>query len=77
MVPKTPATVEQVKSAIVDQGYETKDITELYYKSDPEFKNTLNKCISFEKDDLHFEFFDFNNDNSAVNIYSQAYQEIS
>ena len=76
-VPKTPATTEQVKSVITAQGYEPKDITELYYESDPGFKNTLNKCISFDKDDIHFEFFDFKNDSSAVNIYSQAYQEIS
>lgn len=76
-VPKTPATTEQVNSVITAQGYEPTDITELYYESDPGFKNTLNKCISFDKDDIHFEFFDFNNDSSAVNIYSQAYQEIS
>lgn len=76
-VPKTPATTEQVEAVITAQGYEPTDITELYYESDPGFKNTLNKCISFDKDDIHFEFFDFNNDNSAVNIYSQAYQEIS
>lgn len=76
-VPKTPATVEQVRSVITTQGYEPKDITEQYYKSDPGFKSTLNKCISFDKDDIHFEFFDFNNDNSAVNVYSQVYSQVS
>lgn len=76
-VPKTPATTEQVKSVIVAQGYEPKDITEQYYESDPVFKNTLNKCISFDKDDIHFEFFDFNNNNSAIDIYSQVYSQLS
>lgn len=76
-VPKTPATVEQVKSVIVAQGYEPKDITEQYYESDPRFKIVLNKCISFDKDDIHFEFFDFNNDNSAINVYSQVYSQAS
>lgn len=76
-VPKTPATTEQVKSVIIAQGYEPKDITEQYYESDPGFKSVLNRCISFDKDDIHFEFFDFNNDNSAVNVFSQVYQEVS
>ncbi|MGN0547548.1 MAG: hypothetical protein ACI4I3_09460 [Acutalibacteraceae bacterium] len=76
-ISKTPATPEQVKSTLIAQGYEPKDITEFYYESDPGFKSVLNKCISFDEEDLHFEFFVFNNDNSAVNIYSQAYQKIS
>lgn len=76
-VPKTPATTEQVKSVITAQGYEPKDITEQYYESDPGFKSVLNRCISFDKNDIHFEFFDFNNDNSAINVFSQVYQEVS
>lgn len=76
-VPKTPATTEQVKSVIVAQGYEPKDITEQYYESDSGFKSVLNHCISFDRDDIHFEFFDFNNNNSAVNVFSQVYQEVS
>ena len=75
--PKTPATTEQVKSVIIAQGYEPKDITEQYYESDPGFKSVLNRCISFDKDDIHFEFFDFNNNNSAINIYSQVYSQLS
>lgn len=76
-VPKTPVTTEQVKSVIVAQGYEPKDITEQYYESDPGFKSVLNRCISFDKDDIHFEFFDFNNDNSAIDVYSQVYSQVS
>ena len=76
-VPKTPVTAEQVKAAITAQGYEVKDITEQYYESDPRFKFTLNKCISFDKDDIHFEFFDFNNNNSAIDVYSQVYSQLS
>ncbi len=76
-VPKTPATTEQVESVIIAQGYEPKDITEQYCESDPGFTNVLNQCISFDKDDIHFEFFDFNNNNSAVNVFSQVYQEVS
>ncbi len=76
-VPKTPVTAEQVKSVMIEQGYEPQDISNYYYNRDTDFKSVLKKCIAIEKDDLHFEFFEFNNDNSAVSIYSQAYQEIS
>lgn len=74
--PKTPATSEQVWDAITAQGYDPQDITGSYYNHNSNFKNVLLKCIAFEKDDIHFEFFDFNNDNSSINIYSQAYSEI-
>lgn len=75
--PKTVATSEQIWNAISAQGYEPQDITESYYNHDSGFKNVLLKCIAFEKDDIHFEFFDFNNNNSAIDIYSQAYTDIT
>lgn len=74
--PKTPATVEQMKAEITNQGYVPEDIATYYYESDPEFKNTLINCIAFESDDIHFEFFNFNNEASAISIYSQAYEDI-
>ena len=76
-VPKTPATTEQVKSVMIAQGYEPQDISDFYYDKDVDFKKVLNKCIAIEKENLHFEFFDFNNDNSAVDIFRQAYQKMS
>lgn len=76
-VPKTPATLEQVKSVMTAQGYEPQDISDFYYDKDVDFKRVLNKCIAIEKDDLHFEFFEFNNDNSAIELFQQAYQKIS
>ncbi len=75
--PKVPATSEEVWGLIELQGYEPEDYTELYHQSDVSFQNSLNKCIGFLNNDISFEFFEFNNQNSAENIYSQAYQKIT
>ena len=74
---KTPATADEVWAAIEAQGYEPKDITEIYYENDPESRFCLIKCISFEHEDIYFEFFEFDNKGSAVDIYGQAYYKIS
>ncbi len=76
VVPKTPATAEQVWEVLTSQGYEPQDITELYFKKDSGFKQILIKCVAFEKDDIHFEFFVFNNKGSAIDTYRQAYTQI-
>ena len=75
-VPKTPATTEQVKEIIINQGYVPEEIVSYYYESDTGFKDTLNNCIAFESKDIHFEFFNFNNEASAKSIYIQAYEDI-
>lgn len=74
--PKTPTSSEKIWSIITEQGYEPEDVTAYYCVKDPAFQDTLTKCIAFEKDDIHFEFFDFNNEHSAINIYKQAYEMI-
>ena len=74
--PKTPATSEQVWNTIVAQGYEPEDIADKYHSQDPESKNSLLKCIAFENSDVHFDFFEFNSDSMAQNIYSQFHRKI-
>lgn len=74
--PKTPTSSENIWTILIEQGYEPEDVTAYYCAKDSNFQNTLTKCIAFEKDDMHFEFFEFNNKNSAVDIYGQAYTEI-
>lgn len=74
--PKTPATSEQVWNTIVAQGFEPEDIADKYHSQDPESKNSLLKCIAFENSDVHFEFFEFNSDSMAQNIYSQFHRKI-
>lgn len=73
---KTPVTAEQIKSVILEQGYEPQDITEAYYINDALSKTTLNKCIAFYHEDIHFEYFELNNDDKAQNIYSQFHRKI-
>ncbi|MBR2957534.1 MAG: hypothetical protein IKC20_04715 [Clostridia bacterium] len=75
--PKTPATVDEVWTAIEAQGYKPKDITQTYYDNDSDAFMYLIKCISFDKEDIHFEFFEFNNEDSAKDLYGQAHYKIT
>lgn len=77
VVPKNPATTEQVRGVLISQGYEPQDITEWYFKHDKNFKLSLIQCIAIEKDDIHFEFFVFNGKSAAVDVYAQFYSKIS
>lgn len=74
---KTPATTQEVKEAIVNYGYEPIDYTDSYYEADISFQLALKECIAFESDDIHFEFFEFNSKEDAVDIWGQAYQKIT
>lgn len=76
VVPKDPITSEQAWNVMVEQGYEPQDITEQYYKKNDGAKSVLNKCIAFEKGDIHFEFYEFYSRNSAIDLYGQAYTKI-
>ena len=75
--PKTPATSDEVWQIIEEQGFTPQDVTEDYYESDVGFRFSLIKCVAFEEDDIHFEFFEFNNRDSAIDIYGQAYHKIT
>lgn len=70
---KETAFVEQVYSVMTAQGFEPKVITEEYYQHDADFKEVLIKCIAIEKEDIRFDFFEFNNRDSAIEIYQQAH----
>ncbi len=76
IVPKTPVTSQQMWNIMVENGYEPKDITKWYYENDKNFKDTLIKCIAFEKNDIHFEFYDFVNRNCATDVFAQLYSQI-
>ena len=74
---KIPATSDEVWKIIEEQGYEPKDYTEGYHNTDVSFELSLIKCVGFEKDDIFFQFFEFNNEDNAIDIYGQAYQKIT
>ena len=64
--PKTPATSNIVWNTVVSQGYEPEDIADKYHNQDPESKNSLLKCIAFKNSDVHFEFFELNNNSNLT-----------
>lgn len=74
--PKTPATADEVWQIIEEQGYKPEDITETYLKNDSDAFLSLIKCIAFKYEDIEFQFFEFNNRGSAIDIYGQAYHNI-
>jgi len=76
IVPKTPATVQEIAEVLVKNGYEPQDITALYVAQNPNVAQNLKQCIAIEKEDIHFEFYSFNNEKSAINLYSSAYSLI-
>ena len=73
IVPKTPAAAEQVIAALISHGYEPQDITEQYIAQNPDTARNLRQCVTAEKEDVHFEFYSFYNEKSAVNLYSTAF----
>ena len=68
-IPKTPATAEQVWDVMVSKGHEPEDVTEKY----TEISSILMKCIRFQEDDVHFEFFVLNNQESAIKVWRELY----
>lgn len=77
VVNKEPLTADVVSSIISSHGYTPQETTDIYYYKKPESKSVLDHCIAFESDDIHFEYFVFNNRNSAVDIYGQLYTNIT
>lgn len=77
IVNKEPLTADKVAGIISSHGYEAEDITKQYYEMDEGFKTTLDKCVAFQKGDIHFEFFVFKDKNGALDLYGQAYNKIT
>lgn len=70
--PITPVTTGKMWAVLVEQGYEPYDTTATYLKQD----SSLIKAISVQKDDLRFDFFEFDNNGSAANVVSHACSKI-
>ncbi len=70
--PKEVATAEQVRIAILEAGYQPVDATELY----TEDMLSLIQCIAFEKDDVYFSFYVFQNQSNAESFYASAHSHI-
>lgn len=68
------ATAEQVKTVLSQQGLQPVDITDTAIEN---FSGAgLENCIIAEQDDIRFEFYRFDNVDSARKVYRQAYTKI-
>lgn len=65
---KTPATCQQVTTVLSDLGYVPSDTTSLYLEDDAQLKSS----VAIENEQIRFDFFEFGNENSAENVYSNA-----
>ncbi len=66
---KVPVTSEHMWDVLVLHGFEPYDLTESYDQSD---NIAINKCIVVEREDTHFEFYDYIDETSALNKSVQA-----
>lgn len=69
---KTPVTCQQVTTALSNLEYTPSDTTDAYLKQDSHLKSS----VAIETDNIRFDFFEFDNDNSASNVYTHAYKQI-
>lgn len=74
--PKTPVTSEQMWDVLVTRGCEPQDLTESYIEDNPDAKAYLNRCIVGEKNELHFEFYDYASLTNAWSKFKNAYAVI-
>lgn len=66
--PKTPATCQQVNLVLSELGYKLSDTTSLYLGDD----SRLISSVAIENEKIRFDFFEFDNENSAANVYDNA-----
>ncbi len=66
--PKTPTTCQQVTTVLSDLGYVPSDTTSVYFEDDSHLKSS----VAIENEQIRFDFFEFDNENSAADLYSSA-----
>ncbi len=66
--PKTPVTCQQVTTVLSNLGYVSSDTTSIYLEND----SNLKKSVAIENEKIRFDFFEFDNQDSAANLYSNA-----
>lgn len=65
-----PVSVEQMNDALISQDLQPVDITDSAQGNFP--GAGLNKCVVAEQGDIRFEFYDFDNQSSALKVYREA-----
>ncbi len=70
---KTPVTCEELNTKLVDLGYEPADTTYAYSDQN----SSLKRSIAIDTGNLRFDFFEFDNDNSALSLFKNSQAEIN
>lgn len=65
------SSVQQVIDSLTDKGLQPNDVTDTAIEN---FQNDgLKNCLIAENDSFRFEFYDFDNNGSALKVYRQAH----
>lgn len=65
-----PVSAEQISDALISQDLQPENITDTAQGNFP--GAGLTDCIVAEQDDIHFEFYTFDNPSSALRVYREA-----
>lgn len=68
---KNPATFDQVWNELVNLGYEPIDSSDNYKKQ----SDNLINSIVVKNENIQFDFFEFDNNNSALNLFHNLYDQ--
>lgn len=63
-------SVERINDALISHGLQPVDTTDRAQENFPGI--VLNKCVVAEQEDIHFEFYIFDNQSSALKLYREA-----
>lgn len=70
---KTPVTCEELNTKLIDMGYEPADTTYSYSDQNA----NLIRSIAIDTGKIRFDFFEFDNDNSALSLFKNSQAEIN
>ncbi|MCI6360232.1 MAG: hypothetical protein MR773_00025 [Eubacterium coprostanoligenes] len=70
---KTPVTCEELNTKLIDMGYEPADTTYAYSDQNA----NLIRSIAIDTGKIRFDFFEFDNDNSALSLFKNSQAKIN
>lgn len=70
---KTPVTCEELNTKLIEMGYEPADTTYAYSDQNA----SLKRSIAIDTGKVRFDFFEFDNDNSALSLFENSQAEIN
>lgn len=73
--PKPVASIDQVNDLLSSRGYAIKDDTERYQKGSP--TGRIVNVLTVQQEELVFQFFVFEDNNSAMNAYGIITEQIN